>query len=409
MPRRGRPGRLSTPRARSGDGVARIRIGRHARLPVSVAKAGYDPYQQRLQFRGKPKVGVRVYQAKLQWPLLRRHARPDAGAPVHPRSAAVQGRLERGRRRADGVPGRGRRGHRLRRRTSAAASARTRCATAPESGGATLPAGTWPPRPRSSATSSSCTGWTATSTCSTATTAACSGATRPARRSSRRRSCSNGVDYFGAWNGTVYALDLRTRRARWTYNAGPKITSSASYAGGTIFIGDYGGRLLALSARNGGLRWSGSVNGRIYGTPAVASGPGLRDLLDGRLADRLLDAAAAGSGRSAPARTSTPRPRSGTDVSTSAPTTAASTPSRRAAGESRGATPPRARSPARPRSSTASSTSATASTASTGSTPAPAAQIFRFPDGAFVPVSGNGRRLLLHGFSRLYAVEHRRR
>jgi hypothetical protein len=33
----------------------------------------------------------------------------------------------------------------------------------------------------------------------------------------------------------------------------------------------------------------------------------------------------------------------------------------------------------------------------------------RFPDGAFVPVSGNGGRLLLHGFSRLYAVEPRRR
>ena len=36
-------------------------------------------------------------------------------------------------------------------------------------------------------------------------------------------------------------------------------------------------------------------------------------------------------------------------------------------------------------------------------------QVFRFPDGAFVPVSGNARRLLLHGFSRLYAVEHKSR
>jgi hypothetical protein len=37
--------------------------------------------------------------------------------------------------------------------------------------------------------------------------------------------------------------------------------------------------------------------------------------------------------------------------------------------------------------------------------------VLRFHDGAFVPVSGNGRRLLMHGFSRLYAVEprHRRR
>ena len=35
--------------------------------------------------------------------------------------------------------------------------------------------------------------------------------------------------------------------------------------------------------------------------------------------------------------------------------------------------------------------------------------IFRFPDGNYVPVSGNGRLLLMHGFSRLYAVEPRRR
>ncbi len=51
------------------DGVARIKIARHARLPVTVAKGGYDPFEQRLQFRGKPKVGVRVYQSKLQWLL----------------------------------------------------------------------------------------------------------------------------------------------------------------------------------------------------------------------------------------------------------------------------------------------------------------------------------------------------
>ena len=36
-------------------------------------------------------------------------------------------------------------------------------------------------------------------------------------------------------------------------------------------------------------------------------------------------------------------------------------------------------------------------------------QLFRWPDGAFVPVSGNGRRLLVHGFSRLYAFEPKRR
>jgi outer membrane protein assembly factor BamB len=81
-----------------------------------------------------------------------------------------------------------------------------------------------------------------------------------------------GVDYFGAWNGGVYALDLRTRRFRWTRWLGAKITSSAAIFGGRLFIGDYGGRLWALSPRTGRTRWVGGVNGRIYGTPAVAGG-----------------------------------------------------------------------------------------------------------------------------------------
>jgi outer membrane protein assembly factor BamB len=34
--------------------------------------------------------------------------------------------------------------------------------------------------------------------------------------------------------------------------------------------------------------------------------------------------------------------------------------------------------------------------------------LFRFPHGEYVPVSGNGARLLLHGYSRLYAVAPRR-
>jgi outer membrane protein assembly factor BamB len=79
----------------------------------------------------------------------------------------------------------------------------------------------------------------------------------------------NGVDYFGTWSGRVYALDLRTGRMRWVRSLGAKITSSAAIAGGRLFIGDYGGRLWALSPRTGATRWVASVNGRIYGTPAV--------------------------------------------------------------------------------------------------------------------------------------------
>jgi outer membrane protein assembly factor BamB len=82
----------------------------------------------------------------------------------------------------------------------------------------------------------------------------------------------DGIDYFGAWNGQLYALDLRTHRLRWSRYLGAKITSSVAIAGGTLFLGDYAGRVWALSARSGSTRWVGGVNGRVYGTPAVAGG-----------------------------------------------------------------------------------------------------------------------------------------
>jgi outer membrane protein assembly factor BamB len=82
----------------------------------------------------------------------------------------------------------------------------------------------------------------------------------------------DGVDVFGAWNGTITALDLHTHKVRWRRSGGCKVTSSVALAGSTLYVGDYCGRLLALRVGNGKLRWSRSVNGRVYGTPAVAAG-----------------------------------------------------------------------------------------------------------------------------------------
>ena len=70
----------------------------------------------------------------------------------------------------------------------------------------------------------------------------------------------------------MYALDLRTHRLKWRKYLGAKITSSAAISGGRLFIGDYDGRLWALSPGTGATRWVGRVNGKIYGTPAVAGG-----------------------------------------------------------------------------------------------------------------------------------------
>ena len=82
----------------------------------------------------------------------------------------------------------------------------------------------------------------------------------------------DGVDVFGAWNGTITGLDLRTHRVRWRRAGGCKITSSVALAGSTLYVGDYCGRLLALRASDGALRWLRSVDGRVYGTAAVAAG-----------------------------------------------------------------------------------------------------------------------------------------
>jgi outer membrane protein assembly factor BamB len=83
---------------------------------------------------------------------------------------------------------------------------------------------------------------------------------------------THGVDVFGAWNGTITALDLKRHRVLWVRRTGCKITSSVAVAGDTFYLGDYCGWLLALHARTGVLRWSRQVNGRVYGTPAVEAG-----------------------------------------------------------------------------------------------------------------------------------------
>jgi outer membrane protein assembly factor BamB len=82
----------------------------------------------------------------------------------------------------------------------------------------------------------------------------------------------DGVDYFGNAGGELYALDLRTHRLKWRRYLGAKITSSAAIDHGRLFIGDYAGRLWALSAATGATRWVKTVNGKIYGTPAVDHG-----------------------------------------------------------------------------------------------------------------------------------------
>jgi outer membrane protein assembly factor BamB len=217
----------------------------------------------------------------------------------------------------------------------------------------------------------------------------------------------NGVDYFGSAGGEMYALDLRTHRLRWKRYLGAKITSSAAVAGGRLFIGDYAGRLWALSPATGATRWVGQVNGKVYGTPAVAHG---RVFVPSSTGNSLT--AFSTSGRYLWRVTagyyvySSPAVADGVvcfgsydgwfyGVSA-------------ATGSVRWRIPTGG-----PISGAAVIVARVAYVGSfshriIGVNVRSGRRVLTFPHGQYVPVSGNGMRLLLNGFSRIYAVEPRR-
>ena len=213
-----------------------------------------------------------------------------------------------------------------------------------------------------------------------------------------------GLDYFGAWNGRVYALDLKQRKLRWSYRTGYKITSSAAIAGRTLYIGDYGGRLHALSARTGKRRFVRSVNGRVYGTPAVAGG---RVFVPSSTGNSLT--AFSTSGRYLW------RVRTGGYVYSSPAVWAGRVFFGSYSGRFYAVSAKTGRTlwsvgAGGPVSGAAVVVAGVAYAGSTwgritGVDAKSGRVVLNFPHGEYVPVSGNGKRLLLHGYSRVWAVE----
>jgi outer membrane protein assembly factor BamB len=218
----------------------------------------------------------------------------------------------------------------------------------------------------------------------------------------------NDVDYFGTWDGRVIAIDLRRRRVRWSDSFGAKITASVSLAGNTAYLGNYGGRVLALDARTGRLRWSGSVNGRVYGTAPISSGRLFVPSSDGDSVTAFSTTGArlwsVGTGSyvySSPAAWAG-RVIFGSYNGMLYCVSAAS--GRRlwtvaVGGSISGA----------PIVVSGVVYAASFGNRTVGVNVRTGRVIFRFPHGEYVPVSGNGGRLLLHGYSRVWAVEPRRR
>jgi outer membrane protein assembly factor BamB len=84
--------------------------------------------------------------------------------------------------------------------------------------------------------------------------------------------------YVGSWDGTFYALNARTGKVQWTFDASASMTGSAAYDLGMVFAGTDDGHLFALDARTGKLRWQAASFSRFgrreyfYATPTLAYG-----------------------------------------------------------------------------------------------------------------------------------------
>ncbi len=75
---------------------------------------------------------------------------------------------------------------------------------------------------------------------------------------------------IGDVGGAVIAVDLRTGRQRWRRATGnAAVYSSPAIANGTVFIGSYNGRFEALDLADGSVRWSFDAGGRISGSATV--------------------------------------------------------------------------------------------------------------------------------------------
>jgi outer membrane protein assembly factor BamB len=83
---------------------------------------------------------------------------------------------------------------------------------------------------------------------------------------------ARGIAYFGDEGGRMYALDLRRRKMRWVFSGAAKITSSPALVGRRLYFGDYAGRVFALDTRSGRRVWTGNAGTRVYGTVAVGGG-----------------------------------------------------------------------------------------------------------------------------------------
>lgn len=92
-------------------------------------------------------------------------------------------------------------------------------------------------------------------------------------------SIHDGIMYIADLSGFVYALDLKTGKKHWTYDAFAAIWGSTFYAGGKVYIGDEDGDIAVLEAGSKGdgkgegeLLYETNMGNAVYTTPIGKDG-----------------------------------------------------------------------------------------------------------------------------------------
>ncbi len=69
-----------------------------------------------------------------------------------------------------------------------------------------------------------------------------------------------GVVYFGSWDGREYAVDAKTGKRIWAFNANNPSRGGAACADGAVYFGDLGGLLYALDVKTGAIKWKVKID-----------------------------------------------------------------------------------------------------------------------------------------------------
>ena len=89
--------------------------------------------------------------------------------------------------------------------------------------------------------------------------------------------------YFGSWDKKMYAVDVNSHKAVWTFPTGDQVKAGPAYARGTLYFASYDNKVYAVDARTGKLRWSASGTANFYSTPTIAYGRVFIGNTDGRV------------------------------------------------------------------------------------------------------------------------------